>query len=83
MRRRYYVLTWDAEEQDWTPQQGVRTGPYSLWGLRRALRKLQAMGYSCDYSSRHGSGDPFVLVYSPEAQAALFDRASKAVQQKS
>lgn len=28
-----------------TPQKGVRTGPYSKWGLRKALRALQAMGY--------------------------------------
>lgn len=41
----YSVLTWDTTKQDWTPQYGVRTGPYRLMGLRRALRKLRAMGY--------------------------------------
>jgi len=43
--RRYYVTTWDAELQQFTPQIGVPEGPYTLWGLRRALRQLQDMGY--------------------------------------
>jgi hypothetical protein len=41
----YEVLTWDMDKQTFTPQQGVRKGPYSKWGLRRALRKLRSMGY--------------------------------------
>jgi hypothetical protein len=45
-RKRYEVLTWDAEKQDWTPQKGVRRGPYTLFGLRRAIRKLREIGYS-------------------------------------
>ncbi len=45
MRPRYYVSTWDGERQKFTPQKGVRTGPYSMFGLRRALRKLRSMGY--------------------------------------
>lgn len=67
MRPRYYVTTWDMDSQVFTPQVGVRTGPYSLWGLKRALRKLQAMGYSCD------RGDNSVLVerqYCREADEA-------------
>lgn len=60
---RYEVLTWDIDKQTWTPQQGVRRGPYSLWGLKRAMRKLQSIGYRCDYSSAGSScGDPSVLV---------------------
>lgn len=55
-RRRYYVRTWDLEKQCFTPQRGVRTGPYSLFGLRKALRKLQSLGYSARRS------DSFVLV---------------------
>jgi hypothetical protein len=43
--RYYYVTTWDTYREDFTPQQGVRTGPYSLFGLRGAIRKLQDMGY--------------------------------------
>jgi hypothetical protein len=62
MSKKYEVLTWDVEKQKWTPQQGVRRGPYSLWGLKRALRKLQALGYPCDYRSDDCSGDPSVLV---------------------
>lgn len=45
---RYEVLTWDTNRQEFTPQPGVRRGPYTLWGLRRALRALQRWGYSCD-----------------------------------
>jgi hypothetical protein len=45
MKHRYYVSTWDTDLEKFTPQHGVRTGPYSLWGLRRALRKLQELGY--------------------------------------
>jgi len=66
MKPRYYVLTWDTDKQDFTPQKGVRTGPYSLWGLRKALRKLQQLGYSA------GKGDASVLVerdYLSEIQA--------------
>jgi hypothetical protein len=33
------------DRQKFTPQQGVRCGHYSKWGLRGALRKLKAMGY--------------------------------------
>lgn len=43
--KRYEVLTWDVYLQKFTPQQGVRRGPYSLWGLRKALRKLRDAGY--------------------------------------
>jgi len=49
---RYWVTTWDSDLDGWTPQNGVRTGPWTLWGLRKAIRKLRAMGYPCDYSSR-------------------------------
>jgi hypothetical protein len=55
------VLTWDSDKQDFTPQSGVRKGPYTLWGLRKALRKLRQMGYSADRS------DPSVLVRLREA----------------
>lgn len=57
----YCVLTWDTDLARFTPQQGVRRGPYSLWGLKRALRKLRHLGYSCDYRSR-GGGDSSVCV---------------------
>lgn len=45
MKPRYYVETYDPERERFSPQPGVRKGPYSLFGLRKALRKLQAMGY--------------------------------------
>lgn len=63
--RRYYVWTWDADLQKWTPQQGVRCGPYSLWGLKRALRKLQQMGYDCNRS--YHCSDASVLVKAIDA----------------
>lgn len=56
-RRTYEVLTWDMDKQKFTPQQGVRRGPWSKWGLRKALRALQQIGYDT-----HRSGAPSVLV---------------------
>lgn len=57
MRRpRYRVTTWDSDRQEFTPQAGVRAGPYTLGGLRRALRALRRMGYGCRRN------DPSVLV---------------------
>lgn len=61
---RYYVSTWDTERGEFTPQAGVRTGPYTLFGLRKALRKLKDMGYSCDRSFNGETSDPSVLVES-------------------
>ncbi len=43
---RYYVRTWDTDKQAYTPQIGVHVGPYSLWGLKRALQKLNGCGYA-------------------------------------
>ncbi len=62
----YWVYTWDTERQQFTPQQGVRRGPYSLWGLRKAIRKLRDLGYPCDYSSAASSGDPSVSIWREE-----------------
>lgn len=45
---RYYITTWDTDKEDFTPQRGVRKGPYTLFGLRQALRKLRTMGYDAD-----------------------------------
>lgn len=72
MNPRYYVQTWDTNKQDFTPQAGVRCGPYSLFGLRKAIRKLRSMGYPCDYRSGLGvrmeAGDPSVLVCRVDAR---------------
>ena len=62
MADQYYVYTWDMDKQTWTPQAGVRCGPYTLFGLRRAIRQLRAMGYPCDYDGWHCTGDPSVHV---------------------
>ena len=53
MKPKYCVLTWDPERQRFTPQSGVRQGPYTIWGLRKALRKLQAMGYDTRRKGGH------------------------------
>ena len=45
-RRLYEVLTWDGDRRRFTPQRGVRKGPYTLFGTRRALRRLGTMGYA-------------------------------------
>lgn len=67
MKPRYYVYTWDTNSQSWTPQSGVKSGPWSLWGLRRAILRLRAMGYPCDYSSKDiRSGDPSVRIIRQE-----------------
>lgn len=58
---RYEVLTWDSDRQEFTPQIGVRRGPYSKWGLRRALRKLRDMGYET-----HRRGAYSILVEAKE-----------------
>ncbi len=50
---KYEVLTWDMDKQAWTPQHGVRRGPYTRWGLRRALRKLKAMNYDIRRHNAH------------------------------
>ena len=63
---RYYVWTWATDKGRFTPQKGVRCGPYSLFGLRKALRKLRRMGYSATrLPHRPGDadcGDPSVLI---------------------
>ena len=51
----FRVLTWDTDEQKFTPQDGVPEGPYTLFGLRPALRALRNMGYG-------GWQSPCVLV---------------------
>ena len=56
LKPKYYVTTIDPEKDRFTPQKGVRTGPYTMFGLRKALRKLQSFGYEC------GRDDPSVLV---------------------
>ena len=43
--RLYRVTTWDTETQRFTPQPSVPEGPYTLFGLRSALRKLRQCGY--------------------------------------
>lgn len=52
----YWIDTWDAEKQKFTPQQGVRGGPYSLFGLRKAIRALRRCGYD------GGRQDPSIYV---------------------
>lgn len=50
-KHKYFVTTYDGETKAWTPQRGVRTGPWSQFGLRRALRALRDTGYSITKSS--------------------------------
>jgi|GEM_PF-6464392 len=65
MKPRYFVWTWDEEKQDFTPQIGVRCGPWSKWGLRRALRSLREMGYDTTRA-----GGVCLLVRSDESNCA-------------
>jgi len=63
MKAKYRVLTWDSEREEYTPQSGVRSGPYTLFGLRKAIRKLRSLGYPCNYLSKEPMlGDPSVCI---------------------
>lgn len=53
MKQRYYVRTIDPDTGRWTPQKGVRCGPYTQFGLRKALRKLRSMGYDTSRQGGH------------------------------
>lgn len=53
MQARYEVTTWDTQRQAFTPQVGVSCGPHTIHGLKRALRKLQGMGYDVWGCSRY------------------------------
>lgn len=64
----YEVLTWDTDRDRFTPQRGVRRGPYTLFGLRKALRQLQGLGYPCNRQ------DPSVLVQRVAPHATGRDR---------
>ncbi len=44
----YYVETYDFDLEEYTPQLGVPHGPYRLFQLRTALRKLRDLGYQAD-----------------------------------
>ena len=53
----YFVDTWDTTLQKFTPQDGVPYGPYTLFGLRKAIRALRGMGYSANRLPKIGVGD--------------------------
>lgn len=53
----YFVETWDIDLQRFTPQIGLSPGPYTLFGLRKALRQLQTMGYMANRN------DAWITVY--------------------
>jgi hypothetical protein len=67
-RAKYEVLTWDTEVQKFTPQLGVRRGPYTLFGLRKAVRKLRDLGDPA------ATGDPMVLVQRLDDESVGRDR---------
>jgi hypothetical protein len=64
---KYRVLTYDIDLGKFTPQKGVRQLAYGLGGLKRALRKLQSMGYPCNRSG--DDSDPSVLIERFELRA--------------
>jgi hypothetical protein len=41
----YRVTTWDMDLQKFTPQEGLKSEPYSKWEIREALRTLKGWGY--------------------------------------
>lgn len=50
---KYRVTTWDSEKQAFTPQAGCRAGPYTQFGLRKALSRLRGMGYDVSRKGGH------------------------------
>ena len=65
MKPLYSVGTWDMDLQAYTPQEGltVPSQNVDIHGLRRALKELRRLGYSCHYcSKRHWDNDCAVLV---------------------
>jgi hypothetical protein len=65
MTARYNITTWDITAQSFTADDSIEGVNVTLQGVRRALRTLRNMGYSChrirDECGRHLS-DPSVLV---------------------
>lgn len=68
--RLYFVETWDSEKQAFTPQEGVPIGPYTKFGLRKAIRDLREIGYPCWYRSFDLAGDAFVSIYAMDGETA-------------
>jgi hypothetical protein len=63
----YTLTTWDAELEDYTPQEGldVPSVNVTIHQLRRAIRELRRRGYSANYARSANSGrygDPSVLI---------------------
>lgn len=73
----YSVMTWDTDEQAYTPQAGMTVPSQNvpLSGLLAALRQLRSMGYSCHYrrdaDGSHDDNDWSVLV--ERTDGALMD----------
>ena len=60
----YSVLTWDIEIQRWTPQDGVPSHGLTIQELRKSMRMLRNMGYTCHRRGpdRDVNCDGFVLI---------------------
>lgn len=43
---KYRVLVWRADVRRYVPAANVRPGPYGLFAIRKALRRLVEMGHS-------------------------------------
>lgn len=68
----YRVLTYDIDEDEYTPQSGLSL-PWcglTLWRLKQALRELRGMGYQCHRrraeDGSHFDNDRWVLVQREE-----------------
>ena len=59
---KYRILTWDIDEQEYTPQKGVPQVARSWRGLLRACRKLRAMGYEVWRRKHTGWSDCYVKI---------------------
>jgi len=46
VKPKYRVLVWRADVRRYVPAANVRPGPYGLFAIRKALRRLVEMGHS-------------------------------------
>jgi hypothetical protein len=60
MTATYSIRTWDMELQEFTPQTGVPSSGLTIGDLKRSMRMLREIGYSCNRCG--GDSDPSVLI---------------------
>ena len=62
MKPIYEILTWDADEEEFTPQFGVPQFVEGWRGLLRAVRRLREHGYTAHRLKNNSDSDSSVLI---------------------